>query len=338
MSVLLQIDDLAVHYPTRDGLVHAVDGVSLNIESGQTIGLVGESGCGKSTLGKAIMGLVAPTAGRLLLEGTELGHLSRAARRPFARRIQMVFQDPFSSLNPRKSIGRIVEEPLAIHDAGTRATRTRRVDDLLRQVGISPSLRDRLPHEFSGGQRQRIGIARALALNPRLLICDEPVSALDLSIQAQVLNLLVDLQTELNLTYLFISHDLTVVRHISDLVAVMYLGRIVEFAATDVLFDNPQHPYTRALIDAAPADAVTGARRHSRLILEGEVPSPIKIPPGCRFHTRCPMAEPRCRVEVPALALRRDGRMSACHLAGDPAIQVQEDRSDLRQDLDRSQL
>ena len=319
MTDLLHIDNLAVHYATREGLVRAVDGVSMVIERGQTVGLVGESGSGKSTLGKAIMGLVPPTTGRIVLDGTELGHMSRTERRPFARRIQMVFQDPFSSLNPRKTIGRIVEEPLAIHVAGTPASRARRVDQLLQQVGIPPALRDRLPHEFSGGQRQRVGIARALALNPDLLICDEPVSALDLSVQAQVLNLFVDLQAELKLTFLFISHDLSVVRHISDVIAVMYLGTIVEFAATDTLFRDPRHPYTLALIDAAPTDAVTGARGRERTILAGEVPSPIEIPSGCRFHTRCPVAVPRCRVEVPALVERHDGRISACHLAGEPA-------------------
>ena len=288
---ILATKDLKMHFPVKGGVFRravaackAVDGVGLSIEQGETLGLVGESGCGKSTLGKTIARLYEPTAGSIHFEGTNLAPLSRGQLKPFRREIQMIFQDPYESLNPRHTIGTIVEEPFVIHGMGTREERRRWVDDLLHKVGLNESAAQRFPFEFSGGQRQRIGIARALALKPKLLICDEPVSALDVSIQSQVLNLLMELQREMGLSYLFISHDLAVVKHISDRIAVMYLGRIVELAPSEEIYSNPIHPYTKALISAIPVADPT--HKPDRVILEGDVPSPIDPPDGCRFAPR----------------------------------------------------
>ncbi len=303
---LLELRDVRMHFPVRAGLflrarrtLKAVDGVSLTLQPGETLGLVGESGCGKSTLGKCIVRLHQPTAGQIIFEGTDLASLGNRALKPHRRHLQMVFQDPVESLNARHTVGEIVGEPLDIHDLGDRADRRRQVLALLDKVGLPASAIDRYPFEFSGGQRQRIGIARALALNPRLLVCDEPVSALDVSIQSQVLNLFLDLQRELKLGYLFIAHNLAVVKHVSDRVAIMYLGRIVEVAPADDIYRAPKHPYTRALLSAIPRPDPT--RRRERIVLQGDVPSPIDPPSGCAFHPRCPFATDRCKVEAPAL-------------------------------------
>jgi oligopeptide/dipeptide ABC transporter ATP-binding protein len=305
-----------MHFPVRSGLwmktsawLRAVDGVSFTLRQGETLGLVGESGCGKSTLGKSIVRLHRPVSGEIHFQGTDLVPLSRRALMPYRRELQMVFQDPAESLNARHSVGEILAEPFLIHGVGTSADRAARVAALLERVGLPGSAAERFPFEFSGGQRQRIGIARALALNPRLIICDEPVSALDVSVQAQVLNLLLDLQRELGLAYLFVAHDLSVVRHVSDRIAVMYLGRIVENAGADELFARPAHPYTRVLMSAIPRPEPR--RRSQPVVLKGEVPSPINPPPGCPFHTRCPHAQERCRAEVPLL--RRPAGAEADH-------------------------
>lgn len=303
---LLEIRDLKMHFPVKGGVFmtakaqcKAVDGVSLVIRPGETLGLVGESGCGKSTLGKCIVRLNQPTSGQILFDGADLAPLGRSQMKPHRRHIQMIFQDPADSLNSRHSVGNILEEPFIVHGIGDDAERRRRVGDLLRTVGLPASAAERFPFEFSGGQRQRIGIARAIALNPQLVVCDEPVSALDVSIQSQVLNLMLDLQRELKLSYLFIAHDLAVVKHISDRIAVMYLGHIVETAAAEEIYRSPRHPYTRALISAIP---VPNPRKHrDRIILQGDVPSPINPPSGCPFHTRCPHVQERCRIEKPAL-------------------------------------
>jgi oligopeptide/dipeptide ABC transporter ATP-binding protein len=305
-KALLEIQDLKIHFPVRTGLLlrstgvcKAVDGVSVNVGSGETLGLVGESGCGKSTLGKAIVRLHRANSGRIVFEGVDVGRLSRSKLKPIRRHLQMIFQDPAESLNARHPVGTIVEEPLIVHGLGDAAERKKRVADLLDRVGLPRDAAHRYPFEFSGGQRQRIGIARALALNPRLIICDEPVSALDVSVQGQVLNLLLDLQRELGLSYLFIAHNLAVVKHVSDRIAVMYLGRIVELADAEELYRSPRHPYTRALIAAVP-EPEPGADR-SRTAISGDLPSPINPPPGCPFHPRCPYAQERCRVETPLL-------------------------------------
>ncbi|MFH1499991.1 MAG: oligopeptide/dipeptide ABC transporter ATP-binding protein [Verrucomicrobiota bacterium] len=305
---LLEVTDLKTHFPVRGGVFlrsvatcKAVDGVSLTIRPGETLGLVGESGCGKSTLGKTIVRLLNPTAGNVCFEGTDLAPLSRRELKPFRRQLQMIFQDPSESLNARHTVGEILAEPFIIHGIGTAADRPERVAALLAKVGLPVDAARRYPFEFSGGQRQRIGIARALALNPRLVICDEPVSALDVSIQSQVLNLLMDLQAELGLAYLFIAHNLAVVRHVSDRIAVMYLGRIVELAHADAIIGDARHPYTRALAAAVPVADPTQARRESRPVLPGDLPSPINPPSGCPFHPRCPHATDRCKVEVPSL-------------------------------------
>ena len=316
---LLEVKDLKKHFPIRAGLfqqvvghVYAVDGVSFSIMPRETLGLVGESGCGKSTTGKAIIKLIEPSSGEVSLNGRRIDGFDRAAMRPVRRQLQFIFQDPYSSLNQRLTAGAIVAEPLRNFESLSSAARRSRVAELFGRVGLRPEQMDRYPHEFSGGQRQRIGIARALAPNPALIICDEPVSALDVSVQAQVINLLVDLQRELLLSYLFIAHDLAVVEHISHRVAVMYLGRIVELADRRTLFATPLHPYTEALLSAVPVpDPKT---RRKRIILGGDVPSPINPPPGCHFHTRCPYAEARCRVEAPALREIGPGRHVACHL------------------------
>jgi oligopeptide/dipeptide ABC transporter ATP-binding protein len=294
------------------GHVYAVDEVSFTIGAGETLGLVGESGCGKTTVGRTIMRLIEPTAGAIRLDGHDVTRLGKTEMRPFRRQIQIIFQDPFSSLNPRKRAGDIVGEPLKVHGVLAAKARRERVAELFERVGLRKAQMDNFPHQFSGGQRQRIGVARALALNPRLIIGDEPVSALDVSIQAQVINLLMDLQRELQLSYLFISHNLAVVEHIAHRVAVMYLGRIVEYTDKTTLFTKPLHPYTEALLAAVPVP--DPAIKRAKRVVQGDVPSPLKPPPGCHFHTRCPYAEARCRQEVPALREVEPGHHVACHL------------------------
>ncbi len=304
---ILAVDDLRMHFPVKGGVIRravaackAVDGVSFSIAPGETLGLAGESGCGKSTLGKAIARLYQPTGGSIHFQGTNLAGLSRSKLKPFRREIQMIFQDPYESLNPRQTVANIVEEPFIIHKMGTREERRKWVAELLDQVGLPSVAAQRYPFEFSGGQRQRIGIARALALKPQLIICDEPVSALDVSIQSQILNLLMDLQRDRGLSYLFISHDLAVVKHISDRIAIMYLGKLVEMGDSESIYRNPRHPYTKALISAIPVPDPTHVP--DRQILEGDVPSPINPPPGCAFAPRCPVkASEECSKRVPEL-------------------------------------
>ena len=318
---LLQVRDLKMHFPVTDGIlvqrtiahVKAVDGISFDIMPGETLGLVGESGCGKSTTGRCILQLEKPTAGQLLFHGKDLNSMNRAELTAMRRKIQVIFQDPYSSLNPRMKVGDIIGEPLAVHGLEPNsANRANRVAELLTICGLSPKMADRYPHEMSGGQRQRVGIARALSMKPEFIICDEAVSALDVSIQAQVINLLEDLRDEFDLTYLFIAHDLSVVRHLCHRVAVMYLGKIVELAASDELFDNPLHPYTRALLDAVPVpDPTIEAGREHRLV-KGEVPSPINPPRGCVFHPRCPIAIDNCAGPVPELRELRPDHWVAC--------------------------
>ena len=321
---ILRVTDLKVHFPLTRGVfiqrqvgsVKAVDGVSFELKRGETLGLVGESGCGKTTTGLAVLRMLAPSEGSIVFEGEDITRHDAARMRPIRQRMQMVYQDPYGSLNPRMKVRDIVGEPLVVHGLARDAAKYReRVAALLDMVGLLPDMADRYPHEFSGGQRQRIGIARALALDPKLLICDEPVSALDVSIQAQVVNLLMDLQKRLSLTYLFIAHDLSVVRHISDRIAVMYLGRIVEVASKKELYFHPRHPYTKALLAAVPiADPELEAMRTQQMIT-GEVPSVLNPPPGCPFHPRCPIAEARCAEEEPQLRRTASGRTVACHLA-----------------------
>lgn len=315
---LLSVRDLKKYFRITGGVfaravgeVKAVDGVSFDIRAGETLGLVGESGCGKTTMGRAVLRLVEPTAGEIYFEGRDILRLGPRQMRMLRREMQIIFQDPSGSLNPRMSVGQIVEEPLAVHRVGDRTARQRRVRELLDAVGLASDHARRFPHEFSGGQRQRIGIARALALNPKLIVADEPVSALDVSVQSQILNLLKDLQQEFGLTYLFIAHGLNVVRHIADRVGVMYLGGMVETAEGDEIYRTPLHPYTEALFSAVPVPDPTAKRE--RIILQGDVPSPVTPPTGCRFHTRCPIAQERCRVEVPAWKESRPGHFVACH-------------------------
>ncbi|AIM02369.1 ABC transporter ATP-binding protein [Sinorhizobium meliloti] len=308
---LISASNLKTHYKTRDGLLRSVDGVDLVVERGETVGLVGESGCGKSTLGKTLLRLVDPTAGRIEFKGQDITALDQGRLRNVRKSIQMIFQDPFASLNPRHTIGEILEAPLIVHKAGSPPERRRTVASIVAKVGLPADAINRYPHEFSGGQRQRIGIARALLLNPELIVCDEPVSALDLSIQAQILNLLVEMKKEFGLSYLFISHDLSVVRYFCDRVLVMYLGRIVESADNETLWSDPRHPYTRALMAAVPDPS----RPRQAAPLGGELPSPNNIPPGCRFHTRCPLATELCRVAEPEFRAIKPGHHVACHVA-----------------------
>ena len=320
---LLRVDSLKVHFPVMRGVlwqkqvgtVHAVDGVSFTLAHGETLGLVGESGCGKSTTGLAVLRMQDSTAGRIEFEGEDITHHDKAQMRPLRQRLQMVYQDPYGSLNPRMKVNRIIGEPLVVHGmAPDKATYDARITELMRTVGLLPDMADRYPHEFSGGQRQRIGIARALALEPSLIICDEPVSALDVSIQAQVVNVLQELQERLGLAYLFIAHDLSVVRHLCHRVAVMYLGRIVEIADRNALYQEPLHPYTQALMSAVPVADPLVERARKRIVVQGEVPSALNPPSGCRFHTRCPMAMDRCKTADPPLTDLGQGRFVACHL------------------------
>jgi len=323
-DVLVRVDNLVKYFPVRSaglirrtvGQVQAVDDVSLIIPRGKTLGLVGETGSGKSTLARCVAGLIPVTSGRVTFNGRDITNLSRRAMRPVRREIQMIFQDPYSSLNPRRRVGAIIGDPFTIHKTATGAERKRQVQELMERVGLNPEHYNRFPAEFSGGQRQRIGVARALALRPQLIICDEPVSALDVSIQAQVLNLLTDLQRDYSLSYLFIAHDLEVVRHVSDSVAVMYLGRIGESGPEGAVYGSPRHPYTVALLSAAPAADPDAAASRQRIILTGDVPSPIDPPSGCRFHPRCPKAQPLCAEQEPPLEVKAGDvptHLTACH-------------------------
>jgi peptide/nickel transport system ATP-binding protein len=323
---LVELENLRVWFPIKSGIVldrhvgdiRAVDDVSLEIRRGETIGLVGESGCGKSTVGRTILRLYKPTSGRIVFDGLDISNLGENELRPLRRRMQMIFQDPFASLNPRHSVGRIVSEPLRTHGLADRRGAALRVRELLQTVGLPADAATRYPHEFSGGQRQRIGLARALSLNPDFIVADEPVSALDVSIQAQIINLLEQLQEEFDLTYLFIAHDLAVVRHISDRIAVMYLGTIVEVSSAVELYDNPLHPYTISLLSAVPIPDPVVERERESILLAGDLPSPASPPPACRFHTRCPYVQPtRCREQVPALRALASGHLVACHWAED---------------------
>jgi oligopeptide/dipeptide ABC transporter ATP-binding protein len=322
---LLVVENLKKYFPVTRGIVfqkqvgavQAVDDVSFTVRQGETLGVVGESGCGKSTMGRCIMRLLEPTAGKVIFDGRDITKLSRSDMRPVRRELMMVFQDPYASLNPRKRVGFIVGEPIEVHGIGTPEQRKRRVQELLEIVGLNPEHYNRFPHEFSGGQRQRIGIARALAVNPKLVVCDEAVSALDVSVQAQILNLLKDLQAEFGLTYIFIAHDLNVVRHVSDRVMVMYLGKAVEIATKAQLYTEPKHPYTAALLSAVPIANPELGRQRKQIVLEGDVPNPINPPPACRFHTRCPrFVEGTCDVDEPLLIRHpgtSDDHLTACH-------------------------
>lgn len=337
-DLLVDVKDLYKYFPIHAGLtsrhvadVKAVDGVSFSIFAGETLGLVGESGSGKTTVGRLLLRLLPPTKGEILFQGKSVVGLSQAELRPLRRAMQIIFQDPFASLNPRMTVGDIIAEPLRIHHLAQGKAIDDRVQDLLKRVGLRPYHANRYPHEFSGGQRQRVGIARALAVDPAFIVCDEPVSALDVSIQAQVINLLEDLQQQFGLTYLFIAHDLSVVRHISTRVAVMYVGKIIETADRDALYTNPLHPYTQALLSAIPIPDPALEKRRKRIVLTGDIPSPVNPPSGCRFHTRCPIAFDRCVSEVPPFTEYAPGHFAACHwveehggqapnLAGGPVV------------------
>ena len=315
---LLTVNNIVKHFPARggifkksDGIVHAVEGVSFSVHKGEIFGLVGESGCGKSTLGRIVARLIEPTAGNIIFDGRDITHLKSKELKSVRRELQIIFQDPYASLNPRMPVGEIIGEALSIHNIANGAEKVERVKKLVDIVGLPKNSIDRYPHEFSGGQRQRIGIARALALNPKFIIADEPISALDVSIQAQIINLFRDLQKEFDLTYLFIAHDLRVVEYISDRVAVMYLGKIMEIATSEELYSHPVHPYTEALLSAVPIP--NPQKKKKRIILKGEIPSPINPPSGCVFHTRCIYAQEKCRTEVPLLIPRRGNRLAACH-------------------------
>jgi len=321
-EILLDVRDLYMHFPLTRGIifqrkvgaVQAVDGVTFQVRKGETLGLVGESGCGKSTTGRAILQLYKPTGGQVLFKGQDLTKLDSGQMRKMRRYLQMIFQDPYASLNPRMTVGGIISEPMQIHNLVPKNQRNERVQELLETVGLNPYFANRYPHEFSGGQRQRIGVARALAANPEFIVADEPVSALDVSIQAQIINLLEDLQEQFQLTYLFIAHDLSVVRHISDRVAVMYLGKIVELADRNALYEDPLHPYTKALLSAVPIPDPVVEKKRERIILTGDVPSPINPPSGCHFHTRCPYAMDVCRKVEPRFVDQGGGHFVACHL------------------------
>ncbi|TDX59040.1 ABC transporter ATP-binding protein [Orenia marismortui] len=319
-DTILKVRNLKKHFPIKGGIfgkvvnsVKAVDGLNFEVKRGETLGLVGESGCGKSTTGRLLLRLLEATEGEVIFEGKNIYDLNKKEMRSLRREMQMIFQDPYASLNPRMTIGEIIAEPMKIHKIATGKEAKRKVKDLLERVGLQPNYASRYPHEFSGGQRQRIGIARALAVDPKIIVCDEPVSALDVSVQAQVVNLMQDLQKELGLTYIFIAHDLSVVRHISDRVAVMYLGRMVELSSKDELYNNPKHPYTKALLSAIPIP--DPEQKREKIILEGDVPSPINPPSGCPFHTRCPFATDKCKTEVPQFEEKDDGHFAACHYA-----------------------
>jgi oligopeptide transport system ATP-binding protein len=321
-NVLLKVEDLKMHFPIFKGLirrqvgaVHAVDGISFDVRRGETLGLVGESGCGKSTTGRSILQLYKPTSGKIVFDGVNLVSLKSEDMRLMRRKMQMIFQDPYASLNPRMTVGEIVGEPLLVHNIASGREVDERVAHLLETVKLNPSFSSRYPHEFSGGQRQRIGIARSLALHPSFIVCDEPISALDVSIQAQVVNLLEELQEQFNLTYLFIAHDLSMVRHISNRIAVMYLGVIMELADRDALYENPLHPYSQALLSAVPIPDPFAESKHKRTILQGDVPSPVNPPSGCRFRTRCPIAESMCAEKRPEFRELKPGHFVACHFA-----------------------
>jgi oligopeptide transport system ATP-binding protein len=320
-EILLRVDDLKMHFPIRRGVfqktvgyVHAVDGVSFEVRRSETLGLVGESGCGKSTTGRTILQLYKPTAGHIYYDGKDLVAMKGESLRHMRQKMQMIFQDPYASLNPRQTVEEIVGEPLIVHNVMRGSEVREKVRDLLKLVGLNPSYLDRYPHEFSGGQRQRIGVARALALNPDLIICDEPISALDVSIQAQVVNLLEDLQKQFGLTYLFIAHDLSMVRHISTRIAVMYLGILVELTGQDELYKNPLHPYTQALLSAVPIPDPVVEEKRKRILLQGEIPSPVNPPSGCRFRTRCPLAKEICAEKKPEWREASPDHWVACHM------------------------
>jgi oligopeptide/dipeptide ABC transporter ATP-binding protein len=319
---ILQVDDLKMHFPVKEGIMlraskfnRAVDGVSLSIQPGETLGLVGESGCGKSTLGRCISRLYQPTSGSIKFEGTDIANLKGRDLLPYRQDIQMIFQDPMESLNARHTVGDILEEPFIVHKIGDRASRQKRIKELLEIVGLPARSASRYPFEFSGGQRQRIGIARSIALNPKLIICDEPVSALDVSIQSQILNLLIDLQREFSLSYLFIAHDLAVVKHISDRISIMYLGKIVESGNGEEIYQESRHPYTQSLISAIPIP--DPHREINRQLISGDVPSPINPPSGCAFHPRCPMAIEKCTQEAASLEQMSEGHLASCHRSND---------------------